>query len=63
MIATGTARVPFGAPLRGKTVADRPPAGRTCLEAGCETVLSTYNPSRTCFLHTPVAYVHPVRRD
>ena len=62
-IATGTTSVPYGAPLRGKSPQDRPPRGRTCGEPGCATVLSTYNRSATCFLHTPAVYIHPVRRD
>ena len=45
----------FGSPERGKKAADRPPRGRMCVHIGCETVLSTYNPSDLCWLHAPPA--------
>lgn len=30
--------------------------GRVCVHAGCETVVSRYNRSETCFRHRPVVY-------
>jgi len=53
----------FGPPGRGKKAADRPPRGRMCVHIGCETVLSTYNPSDVCWLHAPPAYRHALSRD
>lgn len=55
-----TDRTEFGQPARGKGSADRPPRGRLCVQDGCTTVLSTYNSSDHCWLHTPVAYRHPL---
>ncbi|HTG47290.1 MAG TPA: hypothetical protein VK646_06520 [Actinomycetota bacterium] len=49
--------------MRGKLAVDRAPRGRTCAAPGCATVLSTYNRSAMCYLHTPATYIHPVRRD
>lgn len=34
-----------------------------CVHIGCETVLSTYNPSDVCWLHAPPAYRHALSRD
>ena len=44
----------YGTPMRGKDASSRPPSGRVCEADGCDTVLSTYNVSRVCWLHTPV---------
>ena len=55
--------VMFGTPERGKDLASRAPQGRPCAEPGCTTVLSTYNESPTCFLHTKPAYRHPLQRN
>jgi hypothetical protein len=35
----------------------------SCAEPACPTVLSTYNPSETCWLHTNPTYRHPLARD
>jgi hypothetical protein len=50
--ATGRADVPLGSPGRGKDAASRAAAGRRCLFAECATILSTYNASATCWLHS-----------
>lgn len=47
----------YGSPDKGKA-RDRSPAGRTCEVDGCTTVLSTYNGSTTCWLHTPRPFRH-----
>jgi hypothetical protein len=52
----------FGAPKRGKEGSARPPRGRTCDEPGCATVLSTYNASDVCWLHTPPAFRNEPKR-
>ncbi|MDP9329960.1 MAG: hypothetical protein M3P11_04875 [Actinomycetota bacterium] len=52
----------FGPPERGKGSASRPSKGRLCLQAGCSTVLSTYNASLTCFAHTEPTYKHALYR-
>ena len=31
-------------------------AGRVCIAGECETVISRYNRSETCFRHRPVTY-------
>ena len=46
----------YGTPIRGREASSRPPTGRVCEAVGCETVLSTYNTSRVCWLHTPIVY-------
>ena len=43
----------FGRPDRGKETAARPARGRICAHEGCATVLSTYNATDICWLHTP----------
>ncbi len=48
--------VELGAPLHGKGASSRPPAGRVCAIHGCSTVLSTYNSSSYCWLHSPMQY-------
>lgn len=50
----------LGTPMRGREASSRPRAGRVCGSGGCETVLSTYNESELCWLHSPVTY-RPVR--
>jgi hypothetical protein len=51
-MARGSSDVLLGTPERGKGSASRPEKGRMCAEPGCRTVLSTYNRSATCYLHT-----------
>ncbi len=52
----------FGPPERGRDESSRGTRGRPCAEPGCETVLSTYNRSETCYLHTAPSYRHPLYR-
>lgn len=54
--------VQYGTPERGKDPLSRAERGRLCAEPGCATVLSTYNRSATCFLHTEPSYRHPLQR-
>ena len=61
-MARGGSDVVLGAPGRGKDAASRPAKGRPCSEAACTTVLSTYNRSATCFLHTPPTRRHAMER-
>jgi hypothetical protein len=52
----------FGTPARGKDAASRPARGRICEREGCTTVLSTYNASGTCWLHTQPTTRHSLAR-
>lgn len=52
----------FGTPERGKDAASRPERGRICDQDGCTTVLSTYNASGTCWLHTQPTTRHSLAR-
>lgn len=54
--------VQYGTPERGKESLARPERGRLCAEPECATVLSTYNRSTTCYLHTAPSYRHPLQR-
>ena len=49
-MVANSARVQFGAPVKGKShrVVER---GRVCRSDGCATVLSIYNESPDCSLH------------
>ena len=40
----------------------RPEKGRRCADPGCTTVLSTYNASPTCYLHTMPVRRHALER-
>jgi hypothetical protein len=51
-MARGSSDVLLGTPERGKRSVAREEKGRRCAALGCETVLSTYNRSQTCFVHT-----------
>lgn len=51
--------VPLGKPGRGKEASDRSPRGRTCIEEGCSTILSTYNAAELCWLHAPAERPRP----
>jgi hypothetical protein len=57
--ATG-GNVQFGPPARGKDAGSRSSTGRLCDAPGCTTVLSTYNSSNTCWLHTGASTRHPL---
>ena len=59
---SGRGGAQVGPPERGKGAASRPARGRECDRAGCSTILSTYNTSSTCWLHTEPAYRHPLYR-
>ncbi len=59
--SSSTAR--FGPPERGKGPSSRAAAGRACEQPGCATVLSTYNASPTCFLHSAPSYRHPLAKQ
>jgi hypothetical protein len=63
MAVTNSNRVPFGTPGTGKGVARRAERGRLCADPACSTVLSTYNTSATCYLHTVATYTHPLYRS
>jgi hypothetical protein len=52
----------YGSPATAKAKS-RAAKGRTCDHAGCNTVLSTYNASPTCWLHTPPGYRHALARS
>ena len=62
MARPGGGHPQFGTPDRGYDLASRAEQGRLCAEPGCETVLSTYNRSSTCYLHTAPSYRHPLQR-
>ena len=63
MAVTNSSRVLFGTPDHGKDATRRAASGRLCEELTCSTVLSTYNRSATCYLHTIPSYKHPLHRD
>ncbi len=53
----------YGPPAKGKEASTRSAGGRACDFPGCATVLSTYNASSTCWLHTGPALKHPLARS
>lgn len=57
----GKDAVQFGTPERGRSKA-KAERGRLCEAAGCATVLSTYNVSTTCWLHTDASFKHPLHK-
>lgn len=57
-----SAGVEFGPPQRGRDATSREARGRRCEAPGCSTVLSTYNRSRTCYLHTKPTEAAEARR-
>jgi hypothetical protein len=61
-MARGSSDVLFGTPDRGKDAASRARKGRPCAEPGCSTVLSTYNRSATCYVHTIPTVRHALQR-
>jgi len=60
MNRTNSASVQYGAPVASKSAAKRSKAGRNCEMPGCATLLSTYNASSTCWLHTTATPRHPL---
>jgi hypothetical protein len=61
MVSSVARDVKFGTPSSRSEKGRRAP-GRTCDQATCTTVLSTYNPSPTCWLHTAPSVQHPLHR-
>jgi hypothetical protein len=53
----------FGTPERGKGSPMKAQSGRQCVEPGCGTVLSTYNRSLKCYLHTMPVMAPPLQRS
>jgi hypothetical protein len=51
--------IQFGAPDRRKDAPTRRSHGRVCEQSGCGTVLSTYNASVYCWVHTAPSYKRP----
>jgi hypothetical protein len=60
MNRSNSSNVQYGAPQTGKQATHREPAGRRCAFPGCETLLSTYNASATCWFHTAATPRHPL---
>jgi hypothetical protein len=60
---TNSGKVQYGPPDRGKGALTRASSGRLCQEPGCLTVLSTYNASTTCWVHSAPAYRHPLAKN
>jgi hypothetical protein len=58
-----TERIALGAPDKGKGSDTRPARGRACASPGCSTVLSTYNTSATCWLHSTPTPRHALFAD
>jgi hypothetical protein len=55
---TTTNNVQYGVPLANGKADRRAVSGRTCSDASCDTVLSTYNKATTCWLHTSATTHH-----
>jgi hypothetical protein len=62
MAVTNSSRVLFGTPEHGKGAPRQAERGRLCADAMCTTVLSTYNRSTTCYLHTVPSSKHALHR-
>jgi hypothetical protein len=63
MTANSGGKVQFGPPARGKEATARASSGRRCDHPGCNTVLSTYNASPTCWCHTGPTLRRPLDRS
>ena len=63
MATKSSRQAQFGPPDRGKGADSRAAAGRLCAQTECATVLSTYNASPTCFLHSAPSYRHPLAKQ
>jgi hypothetical protein len=61
MTKTASSTTAFGTPTRGQRV--RSAQGRACAHPGCSTVLSVYNASATCWLHTGPDLKHPLAKS
>jgi hypothetical protein len=57
---TSRTKALFGTPTKGRDSIARSRKGRHCSHVDCPTVLSTYNMSETCWLHTPPSTRHPL---
>jgi len=62
-MARPSSGVVFGTPERGKGSPTKAQSGRQCVEPGCGTVLSTYNRSMKCYLHTMPVMAPPLQRS
>jgi hypothetical protein len=60
---SNTTQTQFGTPTKARDSVVSARKGRRCLEPGCPTLLSTYNPAETCWLHAPSPTRHPLARD
>ncbi|HJX08609.1 MAG TPA: hypothetical protein VJ736_11120 [Actinomycetota bacterium] len=60
MKRSNSSTVQYGVPAAAKQAEKRAQAGRRCEVLTCETVLSTYNSSPTCWLHTTATRKHPL---
>jgi hypothetical protein len=58
MKRSNSSTVQYGVPVASRQAARRSEAGRLCEVINCETVLSTYNASTTCWLHTTATRRH-----
>ena len=58
MNRSNSSTVQYGVPVASKQAAKRAQAGRQCEVPGCATLLSTYNSSATCWLHTTATRRH-----
>jgi hypothetical protein len=58
----GTARVSYGTPQHGKESPTRASRDRCCAFEGCSTILSTYNTSSACWVHTEPSMRPPLSR-
>lgn len=61
--SSGSRGVQIGSPEKSKKDAPRAATGRECEHQGCSTILSTYNASPTCWLHSEPTYRHSLYRD
>jgi len=62
MVAKTAHGVEYG-PASPTKAARRSAKGRSCEQIGCTTVLSVYNESPTCWLHTAPSRRRPTQRD
>lgn len=60
MTRAASSTTTYGSPAKGKAAGDRAASGRACEHPGCSTLLSTYNASTTCWLHTGPTLKHPL---
>ena len=60
-MAKASQGIEYGTPT-AKGRAQRAATGRLCAQAGCSTVLSTYNQATACWLHTMPSYTRKQER-